>query len=166
MKYITRTLQPGESIHYEMRIWNLSTLFWAIVFAITAIILFSRSNSIVSGDDLGSVDLELHGHLPELLRLGAAIAALIALWLFSRSGTREFTVTDRRVIFKTGLIARDVTEIPLSHVDTVAVRQTTIERIFGGGHILLRSTGGTSISVPCQQLIALRQAISSSKLDI
>ena len=162
MKYSTRTLQPGETIQYECRIWNWGRLLLAIAVAIATLILFVNSTAEQAGDAL---DQAVQGHASDVLRAVSVITALIALWLFSNSGTSEFTVTDRRVIFKSGLIARRVTEIPLSHVDTLGVRQSTAQRIFGGGTVALTSTGGTSIYIPSHDLLTLRRAIGASKID-
>jgi len=50
--------------------------------------------------------------------------------------TTEIVKTDRRIIFKTGFIVRDTTEIPLSQVESVNVNQSILGRIFrfGGTH--------------------------------
>jgi uncharacterized membrane protein YdbT with pleckstrin-like domain len=85
------------------------------------------------------------------LSLALAIAAVIfallglssALRTFIRRWTTELAVTDRRVIYKEGLIARRTLEMNRSRVESVDVYQTILGRILGYGTITLRGTGGS-----------------------
>ena len=52
---------------------------------------------------------------------------------FKRFGT-EIAVTDRRAIYKTGLVQRDTTEINMAKIESVDVRQSMIGRFFGFEH--------------------------------
>jgi uncharacterized membrane protein YdbT with pleckstrin-like domain len=55
----------------------------------------------------------------------------------------EFVITNRRIIIKTGLIARKTFEMNLSKIESVNVDQTFMGRIFGYGSITIIGTGGT-----------------------
>jgi uncharacterized membrane protein YdbT with pleckstrin-like domain len=70
---------------------------------------------------------------------------LLALILVTRGLTRWFTtlhvITNERVIYRAGLIAKRGKEIPLEVVNDVAFNQTIIERIFGTGDLLIESAG-------------------------
>lgn len=75
----------------------------------------------------------------------AAIAAS-ALWLLSRYGrwlTTHFVITNRRVIFRTGLVAKRGIEIPIDRVNTVHFHQSLWERIVGAGDLLIESGSET-----------------------
>ena len=55
----------------------------------------------------------------------------------------ELAVTDRRVIYKSGLLARHTLEMNRSKVESVDVDQSILGRIFGFGTIIVRGTGGS-----------------------
>lgn len=55
----------------------------------------------------------------------------------------EFVITNRRVIIKTGFIARSTFEMNLSKIESVNVDQNIPGRIFNYGSITIIGTGGT-----------------------
>jgi len=57
--------------------------------------------------------------------------------------TDEFTITNKRVVIKTGLISRKTVELNLSKIESVNVDQTVMGRIFGFGNISIIGIGGT-----------------------
>jgi uncharacterized membrane protein YdbT with pleckstrin-like domain len=76
---------------------------------------------------------------------GSLVAlALSALWLvirYSRWLTTHFVITNRRVIFRTGLVTKRGIEIPIDRVNTVHFHQGVFERIVGAGDLLIESGG-------------------------
>jgi uncharacterized membrane protein YdbT with pleckstrin-like domain len=78
----------------------------------------------------------------------ATIVAIVAssCWLLSRYGrwlTTHFVITNRRVIFRTGLLTKRGTEIPIDRVNTVYFHQSIWERVLGVGDLLIESGGET-----------------------
>ncbi len=76
----------------------------------------------------------------------AVIAAILlsAIWLVSRYGrwtTTHFVITNRRVIFRSGLFTKRGIEIPLDRVNTVHFHQRLLERMVGAGDLLIESGG-------------------------
>jgi uncharacterized membrane protein YdbT with pleckstrin-like domain len=55
----------------------------------------------------------------------------------------ELAVTNKRVIFKTGVIRRRTAEMFLSKIESVGADQTLPGRLLGYGSIVLRGTGGS-----------------------
>jgi uncharacterized membrane protein YdbT with pleckstrin-like domain len=53
----------------------------------------------------------------------------------------HFVVTNQRVIYRSGVIARNGIEIPVRKVNNVSFHQSVIERIVGAGDILIESGG-------------------------
>jgi len=62
--------------------------------------------------------------------------------LWHRNST-ELSVTNRRVMVKTGIVLRHTMEILLTKVESIEVDQTIMGRILGFGSIVVRGTGGT-----------------------
>jgi membrane protein YdbS with pleckstrin-like domain len=77
--------------------------------------------------------------------LGGAAALLvwpappIARWVSS-----HFVVTTDRVIRRSGLIAKEATEISLERITDVRTRQSVIERLVGAGDLTIESAGRLS----------------------
>jgi uncharacterized membrane protein YdbT with pleckstrin-like domain len=133
MNYVRRVLQPGESVIHETRIHPIIFLP-AIVWIVVALGLLIAAFSL-TGD----------------LRIGGqALAAFCAVFAFV-SGFRamirristDLAVTDRRVIYKSGVLARHTLEMNRSKVESVDVDQSILGRLFGFGTIVVRGTGGS-----------------------
>jgi uncharacterized membrane protein YdbT with pleckstrin-like domain len=74
--------------------------------------------------------------------LGALGAS--AIWLvirYSKWLTTHFVITNRRIIFRSGLVSKRGIEIPLDKVNTVHFHQGVMERIVGAGDLLIESGG-------------------------
>jgi uncharacterized membrane protein YdbT with pleckstrin-like domain len=78
-----------------------------------------------------------------LIAIGAlgAIVAWFRAWL--RRMTTELAVTDRRVIFKRGLVRRHTVEMNMDKVESVDVDQSVLGRIFNYGDVTVRGTGAS-----------------------
>lgn len=65
------------------------------------------------------------------------IAAWLERWL------SEFVITNRRIIIKTGFIARNTFEMNLSKIESVNVDQSVMGRILNYGSVTIIGSGGT-----------------------
>jgi uncharacterized membrane protein YdbT with pleckstrin-like domain len=72
-----------------------------------------------------------------LLSLSSAVRAFI------RRATTELAITDRRVVYKVGLISRHTIEMNRRQVESVDVDQSLFGRMIGYGTIIIRGTGGS-----------------------
>ncbi len=78
------------------------------------------------------------------IALGLVIVA--AVWLlirYSKWATTNFVVTNDRVIFRAGVIAKNGIEIPLDRVNNVIFGQSAFERLIGAGDLTIESGGET-----------------------
>ena len=77
--------------------------------------------------------------------LAAAAVAVLGLLAFLTAWIRrhatEIVVTDRRVIFKRGILSRYTVEMNVSKIETVDVDQGLGARLLGYGTVLIRGTG-------------------------
>ncbi|HEX3431255.1 MAG TPA: PH domain-containing protein [Rhizomicrobium sp.] len=152
--YVSEVLQPEETVRYE------GTLHWIIF--LPGIVLFAFG---VAGL-LGVVTLARNApgyHIYSVVVYAAlALGALHLLSAWVRRWTTEIAVTDRRVIYKTGLISRRSVEMNMDKVESVDVTQDIFGRIFNYGTVLIRGTGASleplsTIATP----LALRNAITA-----
>jgi|SRR5579862_5878100 len=136
MKYVRRVLQPDETVIHEAHLHWLIFLR-AIVFALVAFIFVIAEWRVGNGEPIVATTLLVIACFFALIAVVSAIKA----WI--RRVTTEFAVTDRRVIFKTGLFSRHTLEMNRSKVESVDVDQPLFGRIFGYGTVVLRGTGST-----------------------
>lgn len=134
MKYIDKVLQPGEAVVHVARLhWLifLSALWRGAVAAGLLIAAWVTGNA-----DLRTILLIL-GAAAALYALAAAVRAIIL------RVTTELAVTDRRVIYKSGLISRHTLEMNRGKVESVDVDQSIWGRLLGFGTVVVRGTGGS-----------------------
>ena len=135
MPYVRRVLQPGETVVYDTKLhWVI--YIRAILLLVVCVILVAASVATSDNQNL-SLALEIAAAIFALLALSAGLRA------FVRRATTELAVTDHRVIYKTGLLARHTIEMNRDKVESVDVDQTLLGRIFGYGTIIVRGTGGS-----------------------
>jgi uncharacterized membrane protein YdbT with pleckstrin-like domain len=132
MSYAERVLQPGETIAYSARLhWivylgGILMVLLAIALAVAAVALKS-----------------------DTLRVGLLFASLAALFLGLVQMLRawfvvansEIIVTSRRVIYKTGFIARNSVEMNLDKIESVLIRQSLLGRMLNFGTVVVRGVG-------------------------
>jgi uncharacterized membrane protein YdbT with pleckstrin-like domain len=133
MSYVQRVLQPGETVIHQSRLHPLIFLP-ALIWLIVGVVLLVASTQ-VSGD------------ITLAFWAAAALFGLLALASWARASIRrattELAVTDRRIIYKSGLLSRHTLEMNRSKVESVDVDQSILGRIFGFGTIVVRGTGGS-----------------------
>jgi uncharacterized membrane protein YdbT with pleckstrin-like domain len=135
MRYVRRVLQPGETVVYATKLHWI--IYWqAILLLIICIILVGAAWYMADNRSV-SLALEIAAVIFALLALSSAFRAFI------RWATTELAVTDRRVIYKTGLIARHTIEMNRRQVESVDVDQSIFGRLIGYGTIIIRGTGGS-----------------------
>jgi hypothetical protein len=84
--------------------------------------------------------------------------------------TSELVITDRRVLIKVGFIQRHTFEMFISKIESVAVFQSMLGRLFNYGTVEIRGTGGSAESfatiaapLPFRDAIQLVQSTSEKR---
>jgi uncharacterized membrane protein YdbT with pleckstrin-like domain len=135
MNYVQRVLQPDESVLHAARLhWFIYLKgIVLLVLALVCLVLAIGSN-----DNPGiEIPLLIGAAVLGLLGLVSALVALL------RQATTELVLTDRRVIYKTGLFQRHTMEMNRSKVETVGVDQSVLGRMLNYGTVIVRGTGGS-----------------------
>lgn len=127
MGYVAKVIRSDEKILAEGK------LHWIIFWPAIACFVVAVIAAVFSG---------MAGIIAALL---AIIVALIGLFLAAKEGLQrwgtEIAVTDRRVIYKTGLIRRHTAEMNMDKVESVIVNQSLIGRLLDFGSVHIRGTG-------------------------
>lgn len=134
MNYVEKVLQPDETVLHSAR------LHWFIYLkAVLLLILALVCVVLASGSNAPGIAIPLW--------IGAAVLGIIGAWsglvAFIRQATTELALTDRRVIYKTGLFKRHTMEMNRSKVETVGVDQSVLGRLLNYGTVIVRGTGGS-----------------------
>jgi uncharacterized membrane protein YdbT with pleckstrin-like domain len=153
VSYVVKVLQPGEAVVHIGRLHRIMYLPALLTLCIGLAVLAIPST------DNRLIIYAISGVL-------VLIAALAAFRAWFRQFTTEIAVTDRRIIYKTGFIARQTAEMNMHRVETVAVEQGIFGRMLGYGTVHIRGTGAgienlTMIADP----LALRSAITAPSID-
>ncbi|MDD4151524.1 MAG: PH domain-containing protein [Candidatus Gracilibacteria bacterium] len=120
MVYIESNLSPNEEIIYKGEIH----LFYKYVPIIGIVIGFIFMIS-----------------LGDRAMVGFIIFIFSLVHLLSILST-EIAITNKNIIYKTGIISRNVFELQLSKVESVLLDQSIFERIIGAGTLIISGTGG------------------------
>ncbi len=113
-------------------------------------------------------------HLKALWRMVAFSLILLGLFhlgmVFLVRATTEIAVTTKRLIFKRGWVARNVQEMAINNIVSVAVTQSLLGRMLGYGSVDCLGTGEGDIDLPdmVDNPITLRrmiQTVQSEALD-
>jgi uncharacterized membrane protein YdbT with pleckstrin-like domain len=140
MKYVQRVLQPDETVLHAARLhWFIYLkAILLLILALVCLVLAMGSN------DQPGIAIPLW--------IGAAVLGLLGLLsgmgAFIRQATTELVLTDRRVIYKTGLFKRHTMEMNRSKVETVGVDQSVLGRLLNYGTVIVRGTGGSFEPIP------------------
>ena len=135
MAYPARLLGEGEHIEYETRphwrVLFVPLVAFLVIVAVTAF-LFGKVN-----DDTSSQNA-----LRWVVFLLAASA--FSYWVIRPIifwATTLYVFTNRRIITRTGLVARKGRDMPLSRVNDVSFSHSILERAFNCGSLVVESAG-------------------------
>ncbi|MES1157034.1 MAG: PH domain-containing protein [Alphaproteobacteria bacterium] len=140
--YLETTLSSGESVLYKARVHWIVFVgpIWAIVF----------------GAALVAVSTVFGGVLLFLGILGVAMA-------FVQRATTDLAVTNKKIISKTGLLARHSSEQRLDKVESIHVDQGLIGRLLDYGNITVVGSGSSGTPIQSiSQPVAFRRAVDEA----
>ena len=82
-----------------------------------------------------------------LLVLAYGLGLIIIFWALLDKKSKVFTVTNKRVKSKKGILARTTREVALQDIRSINLKQSIIERLYGLGTIEVGSAGTAGIEV-------------------
>ena len=130
MSYLERVLQPGEQVR------RVSSVHWIVCWPralrswLLAVVAYWLSDTrLLTG---------LWRYTAYALALGAVVL-LLQEWL--QWWATEMAVTDRRVIYKNGLIWRQTNRMNMDKVESVQVEQSILGRVLDYGNVTILGTG-------------------------
>ncbi len=142
MGYAENNLAPGETILYRARYhwvfyrFSIVVLFLAAGLGIGAL----RARNAQAGNEVG---------MP-LVWIAAAFAVIGLVAFLARrvrADVDEFVVTNRRVIRKVGLFAREVQHAPLEKIQDITIEQGFVARMLGYGTVIVETASENGMLV-------------------
>jgi membrane protein YdbS with pleckstrin-like domain len=144
MGYTEKNLAPGETILHRAR------YHW-VFYRTTLLLLFLAM--LLGASALYAARVSPEENTPRIAGYLAIGFLVLAAGHFVvrriRAAADEYVVTNRRVIRKVGLIAREVEQAPVEKIQDVTVRQGVLARLLGYGDIVLETASESGrISIP------------------
>jgi len=134
MPYYTKVLQPDETVRV------IGRLHWSVyVRGLIVIVLAGAIAVLPLSGKLPNPDWQHYAGIAAAVIGALGLLLLLAAWIRRRA--TEIVVTDRRVIFKRGLLTRHTVEMNVSKIETVDVEQGIGGRIWNYGTLMIRGTG-------------------------
>ncbi|TCO76108.1 PH domain-containing protein [Chromatocurvus halotolerans] len=81
------------------------------------------------------------GFILAVLLIPVAVGVLILLWWYLQTKSSKLTVFENEILFEKGLLSKERSEVNISIVRTVRVKQSFFNRIFGVGTVSIYTAG-------------------------
>ena len=69
------------------------------------------------------------------------LGILILLWWFIQCKSTKLTVSDNEILFEKGILSKERSEVNISSIRTIRVKQSFFNRIFGVGTLEIYTAG-------------------------
>jgi membrane protein YdbS with pleckstrin-like domain len=129
--YTAENLMPGE------RLVCVARRHWAIIVFPLIVLVFGFLMLIIGLAIRDGAALVFLGAVLSLAGISASLLGLLAYL------STEFSLTDRRILIKEGILSTHLREMPLTKVEAIRVAQGLFGSIFGYGTVVLTGSGGT-----------------------
>lgn len=129
MSYVQRVLQPGEQVRH------ISSIHWIVYWPGVAVALLAVVAYWFSETRL------LTGFWRYTAYALALVAVVLLIQQWFQWWVTEIAVTNRRVIYKKGLIRRQTNEMNMDKVESVQIDQSILGRMLDYGNVTILGTG-------------------------
>lgn len=81
------------------------------------------------------------GFILAVLLIAVGVGIIILLWWYLQTKASKLTVFENEILFEKGLLSKERSEVNISIVRTVRVKQSFFNRIFGVGTVEIFTAG-------------------------
>ncbi len=184
MLYVQQSLAPDEQLiyvakfHWFYDVQAIMNIVWGAFLAVTLMTSFAAlvpylpvgiSDRILTAplsiaDGSFNIMMKLHPGI----KLFALLVFLMGVLKFAQmlviKVTTEIAVTNTRLIYKRGLVARSVGEMNIDRIESIGVHQSFWGRIFNFGQLMIRGMGVGELIMPnLADPIRFRRAIERAR---
>lgn len=177
VNYIQQSLTDGEELihvghfHWMYNVQAVMNIIFSFVLSIALLVFAIKMQPVIfgAGDafaQMGWID-KIQALHPGV-RILAFLLIVLGLFKFAQMmiirATTEIAITNKRLVYKRGLVARYVGEMNIDRIEGVNVLQGIMGRIFNYGRIMVRGMGvGEVILPPIEDPIKFRRAIDKAR---
>lgn len=176
MHYIQQSLTDNEELvhvahfHWMYSVQAVINIVFSFALAIGIIVFAIWAEPYIFRTP-GFDTLSLLGKIQNLhpgVKIVAFFVLLMGVMRFVQmmivKATTEIAVTNKRLVYKRGLVARYVGEMNIDRVEGVNVLQGVMGRIFGYGRVMVRGMGvGEIVLPPIAEPIKFRKSIERAR---
>jgi len=152
---------PGEHVLYQAKL-HFSTLIGPMLVA--GFMLLCLLGQIIAVGNMANAQ-QANASTPTLglCSICGVLPALIWLtYAYFRLKSTMYILTNKRIISDSGVFNRQISELPLSKIENVALKQGFLDQRFNRGTLLVRGTGvGTQFFKNIIDPLGFRKAIQS-----
>jgi uncharacterized membrane protein YdbT with pleckstrin-like domain len=130
MGYVDSVLQPGETVLYVARRSRVLYLPAFLMWVVAGLLIFAVP---------APPGIRVFVVIAAVLIFALGVLSFLRAWL--NRVTTEIAVTNRRVIYKRGLIRRYTVEMHMDKVESVDVDQSIWGRLLSFGDVIVHGTG-------------------------
>lgn len=174
MLYVQQSLGPNEELvhigkfHWMYTVNSFMSIFWGLIGAILVMVIAYYVYDYMDKLPRGIGFLDSIRIIHPGVRAFSFLVFIFGLVKFAQmmvvKATTEIAITNSRLVYKRGLVARHVGEISIDRIEGVNVLQPILGRIFNYGRIMIRGMGvGEVLLPPIEDPIAFRRAIEDAK---
>lgn len=184
MLYVQQSLAPDEQLiyvakfHWFYDVQATMNIVWGAFLAVMIIVSFAglvpflpegiADRILISPLSIADSPLKIMVKLHPGIKLFALLVFLLGVLKFAQmlviKVTTEIAVTNTRLIYKRGLVARSVGEMNVDRIESISVHQSFWGRIFNFGQLMVRGMGIGELIMPnLADPIRFRRAIEKAR---
>lgn len=151
MGFIESNLLIGEKVIYQAKLhWCI--FIRPVFFCLIALVLMLlRVEEVMHNFQLERIERILHvnfSFMTQFFSIILLLAIVYFVFVIINYNTTEIIVTNKRISWKKGIIARVAQDINLCHIESVIFTQKIVGRIFNYGHVYIFGDGSTKKKFP------------------
>lgn len=165
MGYIKQTLSDGEELvaSFNLNIFMYLGIYFQLGFSLLIIFSggFAEDAFLEIGQSARAFNIP-EGMITKGFWFLGGLLFLKGLYQYFLFKSLDMGITDKRVVYKKGIIGRSTDEIRLNAIETVEVEQSVLGRILGYGTVKITGRGDSVlIYKDIDEPIEVKKAISS-----
>ena len=145
MNYIEETKSEGEEIlkYFNINKWAYLPVIFEILFGIALFFISAKVLGMIDFNDIAEISSSMANKAFNLL---SVLIILKGVYDYLLLKSLNMGITDKRIVYKKGIIARHTNEIRLEAIETVDVSQSILGRLLGYGTVNVTGKGDSIIS--------------------
>jgi len=174
MLYIQQSLGPDEELihvghfHWMHDVKAVMNIVWGIIAALMlvfgGIFIYIKMGKFPPNVDFVTGIQYMHPGLKIVAFLFFIMGLLGFASMMIEKATTELAITNQRIIYKRGLLARHVGEISVDRIEGVIVLQSIMGRLLDYGRLAVRGMGvGEVVLPPIKHPIKFRQKVQDAR---